>query len=1500
MRNPRPFVALIVVSLISLTVFSFHSFRAQAGSVLDDPPIAVDDSYTLHASNTAFFLSVLANDSDPEGGVIFVAAIVSPAQHGIAEVGGLAVKYTPTLGYTGGDNFSYRVCDLQDNCSTASVQISLVNSAPVAIDDAFTVRVVSYINFIANDSDADGDPLRIEGLTPTQHGLLRQTASPKIFQYLPVPLDFVGTDSFVYQACDDGGACSSATVTLYIVGDGENDGAMSCNARVGEPVNVTNGNMYVQQVDYALPGVGPALTVARSYNSNSQRVGLFGKGWTTDYELSINSYDNNLARLNQSDGRAVYFGRPMGSATFLSPLTKDFRGALGQNGSSGFTLTLKDGSARQFDAAGKLVSLLDRSGNQTTLAYDGSGKLASVTDTFGRVLLLTTNSNGQVIKVADSQGTIATYTYGGSGQLLSVTYADNSAFQFGYDGSLRLTTVADALGNIVESHTYDSSGRALTSEKHGGVEHYWLSYLSTTQTDVTDALGRVTKYTFETRNGRNVVTNTEGVCSCGGSQMQSWTYDDQLNITSHSNALGQTATYIYDADGNKISANAALGSSTFTYNEFGQALTATDAMGAVTTYSYNATGSLISVKDALNNLATFTYDARGELLTMTNALGKTTSLGYDAMGNISDVTDALGSVTRFTSDARGRLLTATDALTFVTSYAYDPAGRVNKITRPDQSFITFSYDLAGRRTKTTNALNNATTFAFDSANRLISETDALGKSIGLTYDLMSNLIAITDRLGRVTNVQYDDFNRPTRTTYPSAIAGATRLQESVSYDSAGNVTQRTDPAGRVTSFAYDDANRLNTVTDPLLQGSTYEYDARSNVIAFTDALGQRYSFIYDALSRLTAATRAGMTMSFAYDGVGNRVQRTDYNNMSTSYTYDALNRLTKITYPDANSVNYAFDKLSQLKSATNINGTLSFSYDSVGRTISTGDVFGQVLNYTYDANDRRMRLSFGATTNATYVYDALDRPTKITDSANDATTYVFDAASRLVSRSLPNGFGAAYSYDGLDRLTKLKEAKKNTVIVDNNYQYNASGNVTQNIDQGGTHAYSYDTLDRLTAATYAGAPAESYAYDAAGNRTTSQLSATYGYQPFNRLMSTSNAGYLYDNNGNLISKTENGTTQFVWDFENRLTQVVTPAAGSVSYKYDALGRRIQRAPSSGVSTNYVYDGADVVKDLNSDGSSVEYLNGPGIDNKIRQKGSSNNTTFYFSSDNLRSTAALTDARGKLVERLSYDSYGNSAGSIRTRYGFTGRERDQLTGLLHYRARSYDPQVGRFISEDPIGLAGGTNQFAYVGNNPQNGTDPSGLFNEDVHYYLTYFLATKFSCLSTHEARLIADADQSTDENPDTEPWPGLTSRQRDANSNNHGFNEGNDANLSNLRSAAMSGGMNFVAAGRYLHYLQDTYSHRGFNNSWYGQYGSNGYDVPFFGGFVVDNTNHDLAKSEEMARATFFAIYDFAKKKGCHCRFDSLNNWWPTVSAFLRADNDDLEKKRLILNVPLR
>lgn len=1287
-------------------------------NVVNGAPNPGNDSYTVHdILYVGGSTPLTANDTDPDGDPLRLVSITQPA-HGWLRYTfeDDTFIYQPSQGFVGTDGVTYQVCDNFGLCATGTVIFTVVDAAPVLGNDQYNIRGITTVGPLRlNDYDPDKTDTLYSPTVISQpaHGAITGASPDGDLQTYQPNQGYLGADSFVYRACDNLGLCSNATVTLRVLpNDGrENSGNVSCSVKVGEPVNVTNGNMYLEQTDYLLPGVGPLIDITRTYNSNSRDVGLFGLGWSTEYDEGIRIYNSTFVRWFRGDGQATNFMRSSGAGPF-APAEGDFYASLSQSGDGTFTLLFKDGRVHRFSSAGKLLSLIDTNGNQTTLNYL-SGKLSSIGDSFGRIVTTTTDTAGRVLTLADSIGKFSTYVYGGSGQLLSVTYADNSKFQFAYttaNSNLVLATVTDALGNVVENHTYDAQGRAITSEKHGGVGRYVLSFVSNGETDVTDALGRVTKYFFDSSKDRNVVTQTQGLCSCGsGSQTQTWTYDSRINVTSHTNALGQTVTYTYDNTGNRLTGTSVLGTSSFTYDQRGQVLTATDAMNGTTTYVYDAAGNLSSVTDALNNTTTFSYDARGQLLTMTNARGKNTTFTYDGSGNLSQTTDALGNIAKFTYDARGRMTSATDALAFKTSYAHDAAGRLNKITRADNSTISFTYDLAGRRTQVTDPLRLVISFTYDPAYRLIGATDPLGKSTSYSYDLMSNVIAATDQLGHTTNVAYDEFNRPNRITYPPAVAGGPRLEETISYDPAGNVTSRTDTAGRATTFTYDPANRLIAVTDPLQQMTRYEYDARSNVTAVIDALSQRYEFDYDALSRLMAKRRGGLRMNYEYDAVGNVAQRTDYNNMTTAYSYDALNRLTKITYPDGANATYGYDKLSQLITATNPNGTVSFVYDKLRRVASTTDVWGQTINYTYDADGRRTQMSFGNSKFASYTYDSAGRLTKLTDNGNKNTTYTYDAAGKALTRSLSNGVVSTFTYDGMDRLIHLRDAqgsKNPLVITDNNYTYNNANQITQNADNGGAHTYGYDTLDRLTSASYPGTGNEVYAYDAVGNRTSSHLSSSYGYQQFNRLLNTNSASYLYDNNGNLTSRSDSGgTTQFVWDFENRLNSVVTPSAGSVTYKFDALGRRIQRTPSTGVSTNFTYDGADVVRDRNSDGSNIDYLNGPGIDNKIWQKGAAQ---YFFSQDHLGSTTALTTANGAVVERDAYDAYGNTVGSSLTRFGFTGRERDATTGLMYYRARWYDPQVGRFISEDPIGFKGGVNSYRYVRNNPIRFIDPLGL------------------------------------------------------------------------------------------------------------------------------------------------------------------------------------------------
>ena len=636
---------------------------------------------------------------------------------------------------------------------------------------------------------------------------------------------------------------------------------------------------------------------------------------------------------------------------------------------------------------------------------------------------------------------------------------------------------------------------------------------------------------------------------------------------------------------------------------------------------------------------------------------------------------------------------------------------------PDTNFVLFTYDLAGRRTKIKDPRGYETTFAYDPAYRLTSETNADAKVTSYAYDLMSNLTGVTDALNRTTNYTYDDFNRLATVTYPEASTGAGHLHEDFAYDLAGNLLTKTDQAGRVTSFCYDSANRLTTTTDPALKVTSYEYNARSQQTAVVDDINQRYEFVYDALGRRTQEKKGSATMSFVYDGAGNRSQRTDYNSAVTNYTSDALNRLTTISYPDLTAATYGYDELSRLTTATNPTGTVTIGYDNRSRISSVTDVFGQVVSYAYDANSNRTQLSLNGAMSATYQYDVINRLTQLADNASLNTTFAYDATNKLSSRTLPNGVVTTSQYDGLNRLTRLTHAKGANTLADFQYQFNAVNNITQMTDSAGANNYTYDPLDRLTAATHPNQTNETYTYDDVGNRTASHQGSSYTYQAFNRLVTANGASFGYDANGNLTSKTDaSGSWTYSWDYENRLKQVSLSGGLTVNYSYDALGRRIQRLSTTSGTTKFVYDGADVLRDLDGNGNTVaDYLNGPGIDNKLRQ--TAGTTAAYFATDHLGTTRALTDEGGSVSTTLDYDSFGNViGGSASTRYTYTGREADSDTGLMYYRARWYDSHVGRFLLEDPIGLRGGLNLFTYVHNAPIKKIDPMGLDDADKPWY----------------------------------------------------------------------------------------------------------------------------------------------------------------------------------------
>ncbi|HVO79155.1 MAG TPA: RHS repeat-associated core domain-containing protein [Terriglobales bacterium] len=280
------------------------------------------------------------------------------------------------------------------------------------------------------------------------------------------------------------------------------------------------------------------------------------------------------------------------------------------------------------------------------------------------------------------------------------------------------------------------------------------------------------------------------------------------------------------------------------------------------------------------------------------------------------------------------------------------------------------------------------------------------------------------------------------------------------------------------------------------------------------------------------------------------------------------------------------------------------------------------------------------------------------------------------------------------------------------YTYDAAGNRLSKTDQASqvTSNYAYDPIYQLLQVTQGATTTESYSYDLVGNRLSSLGVSPYVYNSSNQLTSTPTATYTYDNNGSTKTKVDGtGTTTYNWDWENRLSSVVLPAGGgTVSFKYDPFGRRIQKSGPLG-TTNYLYDGFNLLEEVDNSGNVLgRYTQTTSLDESLSEIRSG--TTSYYEADGLGSITSLSNGSGALANTYSSDSFGNltaSTGTVTNPFRFTGREFDSETGMYEYRARYLDQTTGRFIGEDPIRLRGNIDFYAYLGNNPVKFVDPTG-------------------------------------------------------------------------------------------------------------------------------------------------------------------------------------------------
>ncbi|WP_244361672.1 RHS repeat-associated core domain-containing protein [Burkholderia pseudomallei] len=764
-------------------------------------------------------------------------------------------------------------------------------------------------------------------------------------------------------------------------------------------------------------------------------------------------------------------------------------------------------------------------------------------------------------------------------------------------------------------------------------------------------------------------------------------YDSSNRITSVTDNGGRTVGYAYDSAGTLATVTYPDNTTEqYTYDANHRMLTMQDRRGHVSvTNQYDANGRVTkqtyadntsyqfayatdsnnnvtatTVTDPNNNQEQVVFDpisgyASSDTYAYGTSLAQTTTYKREPSGLVDSVTDALGRVTSYTHDALGnvtsitRLSGTSNAITTLFTYTSD-YNQVASVTDPLGHATNFSYT-NGCLTQVTDALGHSTTIQCNAAGQPTAVQDALGNSVTFAYQGY-DLQSISDPLNRTTSYVVDTLGR--RVATRDALGNVTLTQ----YDTNDRVVLSTDALNQTTALSYDGNGNLLNVTLPNTGIIKYAYDNRDRMITRTDAMNQ--------------------SESWTYNGMNQVLTHTDRKGQVTVVSYDALNRRSLVSYADGSGTQASYDAGNRLTSLTDsTSGTLSWGYDGLDRVTSTSSPQGSV-SYTYDAAGRRTSMTAAAQATANYTFDNANRLTAIVQGS-ETVQLAYDADNRRTTLTLPNGITVNYGYDNASELTGL------TYTLSNG---NALGNL----------AYGYDADGRITSKS------GTFATDVLPTATAQP--ATFDLS--DRKTSFNGQALTYDANGNL---TYDGTNTYAWNARNLLTQISQGGNAQLTFSYDALGRRTSKTVQ-GVSTQFLYDGDNAVQEVQ--GSTINpILVGLGIDERFARNDVTGRT--YFLTDQINSTIALTDPNGALKQQYSYDPYGNVTPSDTTTgftnsYQYTGREVD-TAGLYYYRARYYSPMTGGFISEDPIGFAGGQPSFyAYVGGNPLSNLDPSGLAN----------------------------------------------------------------------------------------------------------------------------------------------------------------------------------------------
>lgn len=1028
-------------------------------------------------------------------------------------------------------------------------------------------------------------------------------------------------------------------------------------------------------------------------------------------------------------------------------------------------ITLPGGGTLKYayDTSGNMIKVTYPDGHARLYKYDESSNAPSG---FPNLLTGIIDENGQRYADIhyDSRGRAVSSQLGGISDLTSVTYNTSNpgdpatvtyplgaqatvgfAMQFGrvrlasvnqpcgpscnltaasetYDGNGNPQSSTDFNGNMT-AYTYDSAGletqriEAQGTSVQRTINTTWDTvYRNPLERTVLNASGTVTAQTEWLYNARGQV-----LARCEEDPMVSGATSYVCSNTGTPPAGVRRWTYTYcDAVGGNCPLIGLLLSVTGPRTDLTQ----------TTTYSYYTASSATGC----GTPGAACYQA-GDLHQVIDALGhKTTYVSYDASGRPTRITDANGIATDMTYTSRGWLHTRA-SVGAKTTITYDAAGNVTKVTQPDGVFTSYGYDPAHRLTTITDSLGNYVKFTLDAAgDRTAENTYASGsttpsRSLSRQYNTLGQLVKELDAYNNATLYKYDPD---------------------------GNRTDSTDPYGITTHSSYEALNRLaQTIQNYQGTGSTanttttYGYDSNDDLTQVTDPNGLNTNYTYDGLKDLGVLQSPDTgTSNYTYDAAGNRITQTDARGVVSTYTYDALDRLTGISYPTPGlNVAYYYDQptaktgcaktsfpIDRLTSMVDASGSTSWCYDVYGNVIEKIQFVGTTKYttfYTYNLASRLMGVTYPDGASVTYTRDADGR------IASVSATPVGGVATTVVSAItyLPFGPATGYSFaTGSQALNKLYDANYQVTDIEGSdlnlhFKLDAMGDITAEGNTSGVptpnESYFYDPLYRLLQVDGStGAAWQTYTYDGTGDRLSKVMAGlgtdTYSYTPnTHHLIGIS--GYdtssrAMDANGNTTAFQANGWTYGLgYNDTNRMTVVQQNGTTIATYGLNGLGERVAKTLTGGGTQAYVYDEGGKLLGEYATGQTRDYMWADGtliaiLDNPAQ----GDDTIHYVYTDGLGTPRAVTTQSGTLVWDWPYNQnpFGEAPASgngytLNLRY--PGQYFDQEDGLNYNYYRDYEPDAGRYVQSDPIGLGGGISTYAYVGQNPLDTIDPTGMF-----------------------------------------------------------------------------------------------------------------------------------------------------------------------------------------------